>query len=429
MEWTPAELLAWWRAHPPDLAWLERPGRHLFRWRDAAGRWHASTGRVSSGARLARLASRHPPRDAYVGTASWLDPVGLPRLRDLSRPAPILLDHLVVFDVDAAPWSLRRLDAARRATRDLLAWAERETDLSPVHVTYSGSKGFHLVARDPDRSPFQEPDPRRREARVRDARRALLRRALDAGHPVDPTVTADTRRVIRLPGTLHGATGWACTVLPRGRLDEPVADWLPTLPRHPRAAMPPRWVAPRVRVPSLRLGAFVRRLRGPPRPDTRLEMQASTHVAGTRDREALLAWLPAAWGAGEPALRRADRALAEAGLGPGLLWRHGGRLLLLVPRAIPRRRLARVAPRLGLAPLARALDARGHGWTAVAPARWSDGAQEADLVPAGLVQGAPCRHPWSRPHLDLARRLGQPLEGGPGAAGADGVKVRLAELR
>lgn len=420
---SPAELLAWTRAHPPDLSWLERPARHQFRWRDASGRWHTADRRVSTPEAFARVVTHHPPRDAYVGTASWLDPVALPRLRDARSPAPILLDHLVVFDIDAAPWSLWRLDAARRATRRLLEWVERETDLVLVHVTYSGAKGFHVVARDPDRSPFQEPDPRTREARVRDARRRVLRRALDADHPVDPTVTADTRRVIRLPGTLHGATGWACSIIPRHRLDEPVRGWLPGLPRHGRAVLPPAWTMPRLRLPRLRL---------PHRPrakaPSRLELQASTHVPGTEDRSALLAWLPQRWGADAAALLRVERRLREAGLGPGLVWRADERLLLLVPRAIPRARLARVAPKFGLGGLPAALDARGHAWVAVAPASWEDGAEEPPLDVVGVVD-APCAHPWSRAHLDLARRLGRPLDDVVEAAGTPRAKLRLAQIR
>lgn len=427
MDWTPAELADWSRAHPPDLGWLERPARHQFRWRDAAGRWHTAAGRVSSPARLVRALARHPARDAYVGTASWLDPVRLPRLRDVASSAPVLLDHLVVFDLDAAPWSLRRLDAARESARRLLAWMGRETDLRLAHVTYSGAKGFHVVARDPDRGPFQEPDPRRRESLVRTARQALLRRALGAGHPVDPTVTADTRRVIRLPGTLHGATGWACSILPADALERPVAEWLPTLPRHPRARMPPRWSL-RLRVPRLRLPGRPARAATP----ARLEMQASTHVPGTRDRSALLAWLPSAWSASEGAARRVARALDEARLGPGLLWRQGDRLLLLVPRAIPRARLARVAPLFGLQALPATLDMRGHAWATVAPSRWEDGVQDEVLEPFGVLHGVSCRHPWSRAHLDLARRLGQPVtppEEGSLTAGSERARLRLAEMR
>jgi hypothetical protein len=51
------------------------------------------------------------PTDVYVSTSSWLNPINLPRIKDKKRPSPILLDHLVVFDIDIRPflsYSLRR---------------------------------------------------------------------------------------------------------------------------------------------------------------------------------------------------------------------------------------------------------------------------------------------------------------------------------
>ena len=49
----------------------------------------------------------------------------------------------------------------------------------------------------------------------------LLQRVLDAGFDVDKTVTADTRRIIRLPSSLHGKTGWVCTIIDRETLAKP----------------------------------------------------------------------------------------------------------------------------------------------------------------------------------------------------------------
>ncbi|GIR75793.1 MAG: hypothetical protein CM15mP78_04920 [Candidatus Poseidoniales archaeon] len=47
-----------------------------------------------------------------------------PKRAEEERPQPILLDHLVVFDIDERPFCYRRLERARKATLGLLQWLE-----------------------------------------------------------------------------------------------------------------------------------------------------------------------------------------------------------------------------------------------------------------------------------------------------------------
>ena len=70
-----------------------------------------------------------------------------------------------------------------------------------------------------------------------------------AGHNVDPVVTADTRRIIRVPGTLHGSTGWTCSILREGQLERPVSEWISEMPKHEMASKIPR--RPQSRFPAL----------------------------------------------------------------------------------------------------------------------------------------------------------------------------------
>lgn len=424
-----ATLREWYLAHPPDLRWLGRPTRHLYRWRKASGGWVTARQRVGRGEQLARLFAASPPSDAFVGTSSWLDPLDLPPIRDRRRPAPILLDHLVVFDIDESPYTMRSLDRARLATVRLAAWAERETSLDFVHAVYSGAKGFHLVYRDPDRRAFEIENPREREQAVRERRADILDAVRAAGHPVDRTVTADTRRIIRLPGSLHGSTGWVTTVIPREWLGRAVREWLRDIPRHPVARQPPGWLGglPRLgglagvlpRIPSRRR---VVRADG-------VELQASSHVRGTRDRSALLVWLPMKRPASGDERGRCSRLLLRMGIGPGACWRSGDRVLLLVPRAIPRAALSKGAARAGLSAFGARLDSLGHAWVSVT-ARTEASQSPAPLMPMGILgDEIPCSHPWSRPHLDLARRLGQPFPMPDGTlAGRAPASMRLVQI-
>ena len=219
-------LSAWYsQAGVLDLAWLDHPSRHHVRWRQTGGRWVMAKRRFSGGEALARHLSNSPPADLYVSTSAWLDPVNLPGLRDETRPPPVLLDHLVVFDLDLGPFSMKRLETVRKRTSDLITWLDEHTNLVLLHVTFSGGKGFHVVLGTLTERRFEVAEPREREA-VREHRQALLERVMAAGHAVDPTVTADTRRIIRVPGSLHGRTRWACTVLEEGLIHQPLRRWV-----------------------------------------------------------------------------------------------------------------------------------------------------------------------------------------------------------
>ncbi len=115
--------------------------------------------RFSGGEALARHLSTKPPSDLYVSTSAWLDPVNLPGLRDDTKPAPVLLDHLVVFDMDLGPFSMKRLEEVRKRTSALLLWLNQHTELELLHVTFSGGKGFHVILRDPDLSLIHISEP------------------------------------------------------------------------------------------------------------------------------------------------------------------------------------------------------------------------------------------------------------------------------
>ena len=232
-----------------DLSWLDKPTRHQFRWRTLKGPWVTSRKRISSGESLVKSFDSMPT-DVYVSTSSWLDPVNLPKLKDSKRPSPILIDHMVVFDIDMRPFCRSRLELARKEALSLSEWITENTELEIRHASFSGSKGFHIVAIDPDRSPFEEPDPVKRELAVRENRKALLGRVIEAGYDVDPVVTADTRRIIRVPGTLHGSTGWACSILGEGLLERPVREWISDIPKHEMASSMPR--RPPIKIPRFK---------------------------------------------------------------------------------------------------------------------------------------------------------------------------------
>ena len=112
MKWSEEDLSSYYSSNEVDLSWLKKSSQHQFRWKTIKGPWVTSDRRISSSKKLFELFSNSMPTDVYVSTSSWLNPVNLPRIKEIKKPSPILLDHLVVFDIDIRPFCLLRLEEA-----------------------------------------------------------------------------------------------------------------------------------------------------------------------------------------------------------------------------------------------------------------------------------------------------------------------------
>ena len=399
-----------------DLTWLSKPSQHQFRWKSLKGPWITSRRRISTGKKLIQDFSGCMPTDVYVSTSSWINPVNLPRLKDTKRPYPILLDHLVVFDIDIRPFCKTKLEQARSATQGVRDWLLENTELDIKHICFSGSKGFHIIARDPDRSLFSEPDPVRREQEVRRSRKELLERVIEAGFPVDSVVTADTRRIIRVPGTLHGATGWQCTIMQEDWLDLPVDEWIDLIPRHSSAIEIPR--NPPLSMPTIKWPKFSTKDVGKhsDQGSEYTSIEVSSHVSGTKDRSAIVVWLPQKWGEIKKAVEKANRIFDSMDIGPVAFLSDGVRALAIVPRAIPRDFLLSRLSGAGLNQFEHDIRKFEHAWVRIT-GRMAQGEWVGEVEPLtvlGYGASERCAHPWSAPHLELCSRLGLPIREGEG---------------
>lgn len=413
------DVRLWYKENTVNLGWLEKPSRHQLRWRLHNNRWVTASRQFSSGDAVRKVLAAHGPRDVYIGTSAWLSPLDLPKRSDTEAPQPVLIDHLVVFDIDERPFSYRRLERARKIAHQLLAWLERNENLRLLCISYSGGKGFHLILRDNDRTLFSIPSPREREEAIQAARQALLDRVLANGFPVDETVTADTRRIIRLPGSLHGTTGWACTQLTREQLGQPLKQWVATLPRHRYAKKIPYWpyslgtfaqnTLKRWSSLARRKKASINAHAADPLPTT-TTFQVSTQVVGTKHRSAFLAWIPPRWQPGQ--IQAVGEQLKRLGWGPVYRFTTSGKTLLIAPRAIPKEQLQNVVRSMGWPAMASQIKALGHAWVDMAPAKPRGRELEEEFHYIGIWQAAGeggSKAPWSATHLELLRRFGVDL--------------------
>ncbi len=193
---------------------LERP--------DGGLRFCKVEDRVKDIETLRRWLVRLAPAHVYFTTSRWLDPQRLGP-RDLRGRRPgypiahnVLLGQELYFDIDA-PGDLA---AAKSDASALLRFLHRE-GLRDLALVFSGNKGFHVHAYDfePRFLPRLPEDPRKREAAAQAARVDLVTRVVDAGIGIDVDITMDPRRILRLPGTVHGKTFNRCEFVDPERLD------------------------------------------------------------------------------------------------------------------------------------------------------------------------------------------------------------------
>jgi hypothetical protein len=212
----------------PDLSCItDLPHRH-FRILLPRGTFFKLQRQVRSAEALQRWLIRYRPSDVYYSTGCWLAPAMLGRRERTPLSRNILLSSDIVFDIDRPPFSYENLDLARLDTLKLLAFCDSR-GLAVRYIAFSGSKGFHVVCADPRH--YNDPSPLRREDRAREFRKEIIGQVLAEGIAIDTKITADTRRIIRVPGTINSKTGFVCTVLSRDQLGMPAGTMLKYIPR------------------------------------------------------------------------------------------------------------------------------------------------------------------------------------------------------
>lgn len=421
------ELLAHYAQSPIDFTWIPFPNQHSYRWRTIEGKWVTARRRIRNHETLAKAIGKNVVSDLYISTSRWLDPIDLPRLRDKERPHPILLDHLIVFDIDVAPLSLNNLEKARSTALELHNYLAEDASIEFLSCSFSGSKGFHLFYSDMDREKFAIEDPKQREETVRRSRKQLLTKVLENGFNVDERVTADTRRIIRLPGSIHGMTGYQCTTLTLDHLKKPLKTLLEEIPRVNTAQKIPK------RARRLKKKAKKKPKQRKPVVETRSVQQymveASTHVPGTKDRSVIMLWLPHAWGTGEEALESALKMANKEKLGQCSFWQQGDSILMLCPLAFPRSQVVKLFKSYGMSKRAAILKEREHDWIRISNVMDEDADWEDELEPIGLYgDNVHLATSYSSSHLELEVRMGihRQVESSATLSGTPEPSLRIA---
>ncbi len=398
------QIIAHYKSNTIHLDWLSKPSQHQFRWRTFEGKWVTSKRRVRNHETLMKAIGKNFPSDLYVSTSSWLDPIDLPRLRDTEVSYPVLIDHLIVFDIDVAPLSLKNLEKAKNIAKGVHSFVMENESVEFIHATFSGSKGFHLIYKDKDREKFGIPDPKHREETVRQERKDLLSRVLEQGFEVDERITADTRRIIRLPGSIHGKTGFQCTSIDTNQFDIPMAQLLEQISRIDRAVIIPKKAKVIVKTP------FKEKIEDVVDYEHSYLIEVSNHLPGTKDRSALLFWTPYSWGKDAECFERLNTLIEMENLSFGAIFSDGERILFICPESITRAKVAKILTNLGMEKLSENLKQRDHYWVRISGIMDDGGIWHNEPKFISIIKNNNLKSIYSKAHLTLLTKLGIPID-------------------
>ena len=397
------QIIAHYKSNTIHLDWLSKPSQHQFRWRTLEGRWVTSKRRIRNYETLMKAIGKNFPSDLYVSTSSWLNPIDLPRLRDTELSHPVLLDHLIVFDIDVAPLSLKNLEKAKEIAKGVHSFVMLNESVEFVHATFSGSKGFHLIYKDTDREKFGIPNPKQREETVRKERKDLLSRVLEQGFEVDERITADTRRIIRLPGSIHGKTGFQCTSIDTNQFDIPLTKLLEEIPKIDDAVVIPK------KAKAIVKKSFKEEIEDVIDNEHSYLIEVSNHLPGTKDRSALLFWTPYSWGTNTDCFERLNMLIEMENLSFGAIFSDGERILFICPESITRAKVAKILTNLGMEKLSQNLKQRDHYWVRISGIMDDDGIWHNEPKFISIINNNNSKSIFSKAHLSLLTKLGIPI--------------------
>lgn len=349
------------------------------------------------------------PSDIYFSTSSWLEPIDLPNLNDETRPHPILLNHLIVFDIDFAPLSLDNLEQARLTTLNLHQWIQKNYDYELISISFSGSKGFHLFYNDPDRNLFSIENGKDRELAVKDSRNKLLGEVLVAGFKVDPRITADTRRIIRLPGSIHGKTGLLCHRISLETLETEIDSWIHEVPSFFDNLNIPKVAIAKPKEINQVSKKLTKTIQENVVEQTYM-VEVSNHLPSTKDRSSLIFWTPYSWGIEASCLERLENLVRAENLTDSYIFSDGQRILFICPEAFTRAKIVKLLNKIGMEKLSKTLATRKHYWVRISGIMNEDGNWYNEPRFISVIRGSNSKQNFSKAHLTLLSKLGLDID-------------------
>ena len=268
-----------------DLSVISDLSRRHFRIISSHGKFLKIKDRINNSDQLKKKLINLRPKDVYYSTSTYLNPTTVgPRGKERSilTKSGIVMKNDISFDLDREPLSIRNLEKARKDCKRLIDFMDGK-GYSLKYIAFSGSNGFHVIYE--DKEGVSIADPFEREMEIIKIRKELVNKIKEQGISIDSAITVDTRRIIRLPGTINSKTGYACTLLTRSQIDQPIINWISDIPRLSGSVKIPSFTWPKfLTLPSL----FSKKTKVTPTKRIVYTTFITSSVLGTKGRHAVL---------------------------------------------------------------------------------------------------------------------------------------------
>ena len=215
---TPDIIRAYYESATVDLSVLSEINFRHFRFRLAGGFFYKIIRKIRTWKDLKKQLLNTLPLDVYYSTSCWLNPHKIGVRTEENLLENIMISSDLVFDIDVNGEEIRNLEQARKQAISLKNFLISK-HIGIRYLAFSGSKGFHVVCNDPWSNEKGFADPVEREKNAIEKRKQIVKEAKTQGLVFDEKVTIDTRRIVRLPGTINSKTGMICTVLSERQIE------------------------------------------------------------------------------------------------------------------------------------------------------------------------------------------------------------------
>jgi len=334
-------IRSYYRTNLIDLTSIPGLNFRHFRFRLPNGHFYKVKRKIRDSSDFRESLIENEPLDVYYSTATWLNPHLIASKLDKDILKNVMLSCDLAFDIDVNK-DIKTLEVARLqavAINDFL-------DSKGIRVRYSafsGSKGFHVVCDDPWSEEIAEEDPRKREMCAIEKRKEIVQEAKETGILFDGKVTIDTRRIIRVPGTIHSKTGLICTLLSKNELESDIEtifkyvenNWsfAPRISQYLREMTAPS---------AYKISGFMGRLGVRPKPEPKLCYSTffTNNIPGTRLKIPILEF--GTWMKLEKVLSIIEEVQENYGLGDVLLFGDRTRYWAASLKAVSQRRIEKI---------------------------------------------------------------------------------------
>ncbi|MBS3067808.1 hypothetical protein J4450_03840 [Candidatus Micrarchaeota archaeon] len=217
---------------------IEEINHRYFRF-DVLGRFVKIKKSIKDNEELARILYRYAPTNAYYSVSKWLSPGEVePTYKAKSIIQSMFLGSDIAFDIDFKPFSIENIERARIETVKLIDFLEQK-EIKIKYIAFSGGKGFHVLCKDPNR--YLHEHPLERERAAKRYRMLLVDDVAKENIEIDTSVTIDTRRIIRIPGTINAKTGYICRVLEENEILNSASEIIKNTPRVKQSTLATVW--------------------------------------------------------------------------------------------------------------------------------------------------------------------------------------------